>query len=132
MAFYCPACQGYGSLIIKASLELSPDSRSDEISVQILHCPRCGFKGVGIYEESRRGSLEGDSVDHRGYKISRQTWTRLVKSFKACPSPRNSLCNCEIHQELGKQDASGRWMGLDSLEISNRFEMSYLPGSNRG
>ena len=55
MSFACPECLTK-SLKITAKLELPPDSRSDEITVQVVACSRCGFAGVAVYEESRRGA----------------------------------------------------------------------------
>ena len=42
MGFICPKCRGI-SLEITSTIELPPDSRSDEITVQILKCTKCGF-----------------------------------------------------------------------------------------
>ena len=69
MAFLCPACDAAGGLKITRRLELPPDSRSDEITLQIVRCRRCNFEGLAIYEESRRGALGDEAVDHRGYMV---------------------------------------------------------------
>ena len=60
MAFVCPECHMPGALRITVSLQLPADSRSDDIALQIVECAHCQFKGIAIYEESRRGPLESD------------------------------------------------------------------------
>ena len=61
MAFVCPECHTSESLRITRSLELPPDSRSDEITLQIIRCSSCRFAGVAVYEESRRGRLDDET-----------------------------------------------------------------------
>lgn len=65
--FICPACKEKSLAIIK-SLDLGPDKRSDEVAIQCVECQNCEFKGIAIYEESRRGASE--SINHYGYKIN--------------------------------------------------------------
>lgn len=65
MAFICPQCFGKGTLEIKVSMQLPSDSRSDEIALQTVGCSQCGFQGLAVYEESRRGTLGGISQDKR-------------------------------------------------------------------
>ena len=66
MSFVCPECRG-ASLEIGPRMQLPSDSRSDDIAVQVLQCARCDFRGVAIYEESRRGA--SDSWQHFGYHL---------------------------------------------------------------
>jgi len=68
MPFLCPSCNK-PSLEIVRSIELPPDDEWDEITVQTLVCSgaACGFSGIGIYEESRRGALDSECVRHTGY-----------------------------------------------------------------
>ncbi len=68
MPFQCPECSTK-TLKITHKLELPPDSRSDEITLQIIECSGCGFGGIAVYEESRRGALDDDSFDHTGYRV---------------------------------------------------------------
>jgi C4-type Zn-finger protein len=68
LVFICPACK-YKTLEIISSIELPPDIRSDEITLQILKCKNCEFKSLGLYEESRRGALGYESVNHRGFYL---------------------------------------------------------------
>jgi hypothetical protein len=125
MGFLCPACHTTGSLQITKRLELPPDSRSDEITLQIVRCQLCEFMGIAIYEESRRGALEDESIDHRGYYVSASDLQRLKKLLRECPKPGNSSCTCAAHRQLGGRDKSGRWAGLVGFELNRRFEMIY-------
>ena len=121
MGFHCPACHTAGSLLIKQRLELPPDSRSDEITLQIVRCGHCKFEGIAIYEESRRGGLGGESVDHHGYYARESDLQRLKKLLRQCPQPRSSRCDCAAHRQLGAKDKSGRWAGLAGIELGRRF-----------
>ncbi len=72
--FRCPAGDTLG-LDLGPSLELPPDGRSDEITVQGLRCVHCDFLGVALYEESRRGASE--SWHHDGlplYQLDHARW----------------------------------------------------------
>ena len=61
MAFKCPSCQG-NSLKIDRSLELPPSGFDDEITVQTVKCEACGFRGIAVYRDPRRGSFDSDSL----------------------------------------------------------------------
>ena len=122
MPFICPECKRK-SLSITDRLELPPDSRSDEITLQIVACASCSFKGIAVYEESRRGALDDESVDHRSYAVSPGDLTRLRRLIRACRNRGNPRCKCETHRQLGKRSKGGRWAGLDEIELGNRFAM---------
>jgi C4-type Zn-finger protein len=47
MPLVCPECSS-ASLNVTARLELPPDSRSDEITVQIVQCSQCGFSAAAV------------------------------------------------------------------------------------
>jgi hypothetical protein len=123
MAFRCPDCSGVNSLAILRSIELPADSRSDEITVQITACRSCGFRGLAVYEESRRGALDRESVDHRGYRVDPQTFARYEGMLRRCPSPRDPHCGCKTHQILSAWDARGRWVGQQDLDRKDSFPM---------
>lgn len=108
-------------LEIEAFLELPPDSRSDEITVQIIACRRCDFAGVAIYEESRRGAPDRESVDHAGYYVDDDGLQRLRQALDACPAPADPRCSCAVHGELGRTDAGGRWRGMEAFSLGKRF-----------
>jgi hypothetical protein len=119
MPFQCPECQG--TLRITASLELPPDSRSDEITLQTVRCRDCGFEAIAVYEESRRGALGSESVDHRGFRIEAPDLRALRRQIRSCPRPRDPRCDCPAHQALGRRDRSGRWAGLAGVALGDWF-----------
>ncbi len=121
MPFVCPECMTRGTLKITHSIELPSDSRSDEIAVQIVRCSHCKFRGVAVYEESRRGALDSESVDHRGYKVKTADLRSLIRKIKACPDPKNARCQCPSHRSLGQKDSWGRWQGLADIEFQDAF-----------
>ena len=105
---------------INESIELPPDSRSDEISVQILKCLKCGFNALGVYEESRRGNLDSESIDHRGYYVDDATIASIEKMIGQCPEPQKSVCRCRIHRSFSRVNKFGRWNWLDKISHSRR------------
>jgi hypothetical protein len=123
MAFTCPDCSTRGSLHITLSLELPPDSRSDEITLQLVGCQRCGFRGVAIYEESRRGALDSEHWDHTGYRVEEEVLASLTRTMEACPDPRNARCSCKAHRTLRNRSPSGRWLMPEGLGWPNQFSM---------
>lgn len=66
--YTCPGCMKK-DLKITHSMELGPDHRSDERSLQTIECSNCGFKGIAVYEESRRGAFDSESWHHDGYRV---------------------------------------------------------------
>jgi hypothetical protein len=122
MPFECIGC-GQDTFSIIASIELPPDNRSDEISLQLAKCSLCGFKGLVVYEESRRGSLMADCWDHYGYHIRKSDFQKCLAWIKSCPNPRHADCDCPIHRIFNKRDKSGRWIGLDAFELSEPFQL---------
>jgi hypothetical protein len=117
----CPECSTEGWLKITNSLELPYDSRSDEITLQVIKCMRCRFETIAVYEESRRGGFGDESVDHRGYYVSESDLQWVKKQISHCPSPRNGRCRCKVHRKLGHKDKNGRWDGLAQIELGRRF-----------
>lgn len=111
MSFICPDCAGK-RLRIASSLELPPDSRWDEITLQVVECPECGFRGAAVYEESRRGALDSEVWNHRGHRLAAAPLQTLIEDVAACPEPGNSACPCATHQKWGRTDATGQWPGL--------------------
>jgi hypothetical protein len=122
MPFICPACTG-STLAIREALELPPDSRSDEITLQVVRCSACGFAGLAVYEESRRGSFDSESVDHRGYRVSEADLHEILRAVQRCPRPRDSRCRCATHRKFGHSSAGGRWDGLRGIELRELFPM---------
>jgi hypothetical protein len=124
MPFLCPECSTPRSLKIAAKIELPPDSRSDEITLQIVECSHCHFAGIAVYEESRRGALDSESSSHVGYRVNAKDLRMLKRTIKQCPEPNNPRCECSAHQALGGRDVGGRWNGLQEIACEERFELS--------
>lgn len=122
MPFLCPKCSTK-SLSITSKIELPPDSRSDEITLQIVDCTRCSFAGIAIYEESRRGALDTESFDHTGYRVREDDLTALRKTIRHCPEPNNWHCDCIAHRMLGNKDGSGHWNSLNDINLEGDFEL---------
>ena len=122
MGFVCPRCLG-GSMKITSSIELPPDSRSDEITVQILKCSKCGFSGLGVYEETRRGRLNSESVHHRGYYLDDSTLISIEKMIKRCPKPKKSNCQCKSHLFFYTVNEFGRWTWLEKITYKETFKL---------
>ena len=120
MPFLCPQCK-LPQLNITAKIELSPDSRSDEIMLQIIKCYLCGFSGIAVYEESRRGSMDSESFTYYGYRVSPADLRALRELIKNCPDPKNRRCECFAHHTLNVKDISGRWNALADVHLDGRF-----------
>jgi hypothetical protein len=104
-------------------IELPPDNRSDEISVQILYCSNCEFKGLGIYEESRRGSMLRESINHRGIYLPKDLLETIHGKIQCCPEPHNPHCLCDSHNYFKIVD-NYRWNWLNTLNQCGVFEIS--------
>jgi hypothetical protein len=123
MSFLCPDCLTAGTLKIISRLELPPDSRSDEITLQIVRCYHCRFQGIAVYEESRRGSFDSESVNHYGYYVGEADLQNLRRLIEQCPNPGDSRCTCSVHQRLGSKDGNGRWSGIADIDLGQSFLM---------
>jgi hypothetical protein len=95
MAFKCPSCLG-NKLKIDLGLQLWPGD-VDEEHVQTVKCEGCGFRGIAVYRESRRGSLKSESVWHDGFEVSDKDMEFMLNGIQRCPSPRDRHCQCETH-----------------------------------
>ncbi len=122
MSFICPRCYA-PALEICTALELPSDSRSDEITLQVVSCSACQFHGLAVYEESRRGLLETERWDHTGYQAAEELVEELIQTLHSCPEPANPRCTCQVHARFNRQDSQGRWRGLDDLGALAAFRM---------
>lgn len=122
MTFICPTCSK-DSLMIDSSIELPPDSRSDEISVQIVRCFECGFVGLAIYEESRRGSLDSETFHHQGYYVVDTLLNSIRETIESCPNPKKSRCKCYAHKTIYQINEHGTWNWLEKLPLIKEFQM---------
>ncbi len=123
MSFRCPACAGRSSLAIVRRLELPPDARSDEITLQVVRCQSCDFAGIAVYEESRRGGLDDDHYSHIGYRVPQNQVATIEEALARCPKPGKPRCRCAAHRTYGRRDANGRWIGLDGVDLRWPFAM---------
>ncbi|MFO7947350.1 MAG: hypothetical protein R6V19_11100 [Armatimonadota bacterium] len=98
MPLQCPKCKGLW-LQVEKSMELGSDERSDEVALQIVHCSVCGFKAVAIYEESRRGTLDDESVHHTAYPADDEALGQVMDIITSCRNPQDASCRCRGHQQ---------------------------------
>jgi hypothetical protein len=129
MSFRCPQCLTRNSLEIALSIELLPDRRSDEISLQVVSCSACTFRGLAVYAESRYGRQDSESWDHIGYWVSPDAVESISAAIRSCPFPMNPRCTCAAHTSLGGQDVYGKWRGLLEMERGHTFKMRIFYGS---
>lgn len=112
----CPECRAK-KLKITQRLELPADHRSDEIAIQVIRCGKCDFRGIAIYEESRRGALDSESWSHWGYPASAAGLRALEEKIGRCPDPHNPKCGCPVHREFHRGGPGGDWtealLGVD-------------------
>jgi hypothetical protein len=123
MAFVCPNCLTPQALNIDKSITLPPESRSDDILLQTVRCSQCGFRGAAVYEESRRGGMDSESWDHRGYHLSESDLKWLSALINRCPAKKNKKCLCQAHEELGQKNEYGRWIRPESFAWEESFPM---------
>lgn len=123
MPFTCPECHTQSALRITHRLELPPDARSDDITLQVVRCSQCRFEGLAVYEESRRGALDSESYSHTGYEVGKAQLSALKKAIGRCPKTRDPRCTCTVHEEYGRRDAHGRWTGLDAFDLGASFPL---------
>jgi hypothetical protein len=126
MGFICPECLTPGALQITRALHLPADSRSDDITLQVVACDLCGFRAVAVYEESRRGSLNSESWEHIGYRVGRDVLDQINDAMQQCLHPDDDHCACTVHQALGRTDANGRWQRPDGVEPQGIFPMQLI------
>lgn len=127
MSFRCPECLDPTALKITAGIELPPDNRSDEITLQIITCAACGFTGLAVYQESRRGSFGRESFEHVGYYAPASQVAALQQMLTCCPDAGNRWCRCPAHHTLATRDTAGRWNGLDMLRCEKPFKLRLSP-----
>jgi hypothetical protein len=123
MPFSCPECRAQGTLRITHRLELPPDARSDEITLQVVRCSTCGFEGLAVYEESRRGALDSESFSHTGYAAEKAQLNAFKAAVRRCPRPGDRRCTCAAHERYAQHEVHGRWTGLDLFELGSSFPM---------
>lgn len=121
--FVCPKCSALGTLRITQSITLPPDSRSDDIIIQIVKCGACDFRGAAIYQESRRGSLDSENWEHIGYHVRDVQLDVLMAVMAGCPNPGSTRCSCQVHSLLGQRKSDGRWRRPAGFDEQRTFPM---------
>ncbi len=123
MPFVCPACSA-PSLEITRSIDLGSTPIWDELALQVVGCNRCGFRGVAVYEESRRGALDQDIRHHTGYWLDPDRVEAVEAMIASCPNPDDHRCACLAHRRLITLDArTGSWVGIAGLGWVDDFPM---------
>jgi hypothetical protein len=107
------------------AIELAPDAAWDEITLQWIECRACGFAAPATYLESRRGALGSELVHHDAYLLQADDAGRWKSLLSGCPQTKNSGCSCEAHALLGRQDSSGRWIGLNEIAVEGLLPIAY-------
>jgi hypothetical protein len=123
MALICPDCKS-NTLEIDQTLELPPDSYNDEVTLQTIRCAQCGLQALAVYEESRHGSLDSESWQHEGYRVSEADFQAISRAIQRCPHSGDRQCQCATHQSLG-QTTDHRWDGLrlNGVKIQGVFNI---------
>jgi hypothetical protein len=123
MPFRCPQCLTRDSLEIQNSIELPPDRQTEEISLQVIGCSICTFRGLAVYAEER-GSFSGaETWKHIGYWVSPDAVDSVIAAIRSCPDAHNRDCTCPAHTSLGQKDLHGQWRGLLEMERGHTFLM---------
>ena len=123
MSFVCPECLTANALRISESITLPPDSRSDDILLQIIKCTQCRFQGAAIYEESRRGGFDSESWTHEGFRLSAKELKQLAALINRCPNKKNKNCQCSSHKTLKRTNEFGRWQMPDVIDPQHAFPL---------
>ena len=105
-------------------MALPPDNRSDDIILQVVSCSQCGFSGLAVYQESRRGAMDSESWEHIAYQVPVSDVKAISSAIRSCPAPKNPGCQCAAHLQLGQRDAGGRWCGLQDQNLKGSFPIS--------
>jgi hypothetical protein len=111
MTIQCPTCKPVAMHLVR-SMELPPDSRSDEVTLSLYECGRCGCRAATVYEESRRGAMDDDSYHVDGFLLAEADYDLLRRIVGRCPAPSARQCTCPAHAILSRTGASGAWDGL--------------------
>jgi hypothetical protein len=123
MPFRCPQCLTVDTLGITHSIDLPPDRRRDEISLQVVACSACKFRALAVYEESRGSELAREEWAHIGYRVSPDAVESVILAITSCSQPHNPHCRCAAHTSLGEKNPYGLWRGLLEMERGRTFAM---------
>lgn len=99
MSLVCPVCDVSG-LESPAGIELPAPDIWQELHLQVLACPHCGFCGAGVYLESRAGRLDSEIVHHLAYRVEAEELADIQRQIESCPEPLSKRCDCSAHVAL--------------------------------
>ncbi len=123
MPFRCPQCLTLDGLEIETAIELPPARDMEEITLQVIGCQVCEFKGLAVYEETH-GSFHGNErFKHIGYWVSHDAVESVRRAIETCPKPHCSDCDCAVHTALGQKELNGEWRGLLEMQRGHTFSM---------
>ena len=121
--FVCPLC-AHASLEIKCAIELPPELGSgDELTLQVVSCGPCSFRGAAVYEESRQGSLRSESGHHFCFAAPADALDNLERLIDSCSRKGKRRCQCPAHLTIGRRDDRGRWSPPVPIAGSTTFPM---------
>lgn len=123
-AFVCPVCRR-GTFGISKTIELRPDARWSEITLQLLWCNTCHFEAIGVYKENNWGASE--IVEHHGYQAPVLLRQRLGELIDGCPRRPDRSCDCASCSTLSATDGSGTWNWLEQAGVGDRFALAHAP-----
>lgn len=113
--FVCPQC-GAPSLKVVKSMDLPSDGRSDDVILQVTQCSSCSFRGLALYEESRRGGMGDETWEHSGFWASDEAVSEVEDLFSQCSSPRDKRCSCDSHKKIVAATSRGQKWRLALLD----------------
>lgn len=110
-ALECPRCLVRdGAFTITHSIALPPGLRegADDLSLQIVACGSCGFRGAAVYEARQGTSPESDSWSHFGFNAPEEKLDELATMIGTCPAQDDPRCGCSAHVVIETR-IQGKW-----------------------
>lgn len=124
----CIICHQKGSLYIFGSFAVTPDIRSDEITLQFVACTACSFRAIHCIESTTRGADDQLSVDSVGYRCTPFQFETLLDLYIDCPHPEQAECSCVVHTQsiLNQRGEDGRYSGLRTIDTLGAYALPDL------
>ncbi len=87
----------------KKTVDVNPDDKYDEIALRIINCQTYPLKIIGIYKESRRGALNGETVHHVGYRARDEQISQLRKDMRSgkLKKPTDYVRDIDLKDQIG-------------------------------
>lgn len=90
------SCQRCGQPVSNARAAIAIFVAGDEYIYSYFWCERCELYSVEGYHDRFMGDSEAFFLP----PISREEGDRAVALIRACPDPRDKLCDCASHRAL--------------------------------